>query len=161
MSCAAPGGSATTSLPDGKLQKVTPPAEAEEGEDGVPATVADEAADLTWAPADSPCTLITAFLPATTVTDILNANTAPMWEVSVSKKRPEDAEEDAWAAEPGVNMVTYVEIGILREPGLSKYGGKFALTDKRPKDPPPNTEEMDTDEGRDGDGGERGKSGWI
>ena len=147
MSCAAPGGSVTTSLPNGKLQKATPPAEADVGEDGAPATVAaDEAADLTWAPADSPCTLMTAFLPATAVADILSAETAPMWEVSVSKERPEDAEEEAWAAEPGVNMVTYVEIGILREPGLSKYGGKFALTDKRPKDPPPNTEEMDTDD---------------
>ena len=150
MTCSAPGplSTFTSALTGGKLRKAGAEAVPADAEDAAPAAAPADVAgpDLSFAPEASPATVMRCFIPRGSVDQILDSEEAPIWEVSLSRAVEGEADPEEWNGRPANNMVTYVEIGLLKEPGLNKFGGRFALEDKRPKDPPPNTEDMDTDD---------------
>ena len=86
--------------------------------------------DLQWSKPENPIVLMRTFIPKTGIDSLTQDDSSPVWEVCIKRKAPEGVESEEWSSTRSTEMTTFAEIGFLKEPGVSYFGGRFPLGDK-------------------------------
>ena len=86
--------------------------------------------DLQWSKPENPIVLMKTFIPKTGIDSLTQDDSSPVWEVCIKRKAPEGVESEEWRSTRSTEMTTFAEIGFLKEPGVSYFGGRFPLGDK-------------------------------